>query len=361
MPDLFSPAQIGSLVLPNRVVMAPMTRTRSGGDGVQGPMNAEYYAQRATAGLIVTECTPVSASGIGGVRAPGITTEEQVEGWRGVTQAVHDAGGRIFLQLWHSGRVSHSSLLGGALPVAPSAIAAPGEVFTPAGRAPYEVPRALGVPEIAAIIADFGAAAERAEDAGFDGVELHGAFGYLPDQFLQSATNHRTDQYGGSLENRARFMLEVVDALVEVWGATRVGVKLSPSNRVNGISDAHAADTFGHVVRELDRRSVGYVHLMEPNARDLETGTVQIERVTQLFRPMFRGAVITNGGYDKARATAALDGSLADLVSFGVPYVANPDLVARLRRDPPPLNAPDPATFYAEGPGGYTDYPFLTE
>lgn len=359
MPDLFAPAQLGSLVLPNRVVMAPMTRTRASDDGVQGPMNAEYYAQRATAGLIVTECTQVSASSLGGVRQPGLMTDAQVDGWRGVTEAVHEAGGRIFCQLWHCGRVTHSTFLQGQRPVAPSAVAATGEIFTPSGRQPYEVPRALEPDEIAAIIEDFRTAAERAEDAGFDGVELHGAFGYLPDQFLQSASNLRTDGYGGSLENRARFMLEAVDALVDVWGATRVGVKLSPSNRVNGMFDAHAADTFGHVVRELDRRSVGYLHLMEPSPKDIESGTVQIEHVTRLFRPMFRGVLITNGGYDKARATAALDGGIADLVSFGVPYVANPDLVARLRRDPPPLNAPDPSTFYGEGSHGYTDYPAL--
>ncbi len=358
MPDLFSPFALGSLALPNRMVMAPMTRTRASLDGVQGPLNAEYYAQRATAGLIVTECTTVSGTHKGILRGPGIRTDAQIEGWREVTQAVHEAGGRIFVQLWHCGRVSHT-LLDGVRPVGPSAIAAQGEVFTSEGRKPYEVPRALELQEIGAIVAEFHAAAERAEDAGFDGVELHGAFGYLPDQFLQSGSNQRTDHYGGSAENRARFMLEVVDGLVDVWGATRVGVKLSPSNRVNGMIDAHAADTWGHVVRELDRRSIGYIHLMEPNAKDLESGTVQIEHVTKLFRPMFRGPVITNGGYDKARATAAVADGLADLVSFGVPYVANPDLVERMRHDPVPLNAPDPSTFYGEGPGGYTDYPFL--
>ena len=359
MPDLFSPFALGSLPLPNRMVMAPMTRTRASADGVQGAMNAEYYAQRATAGLIVTECATVSDNSRGILRAPGIQTEAQVDGWREVTQAVHDADGRIFLQLWHCGRVSHSTLQGGTLPVAPSAIAAQGEIFTPEGRVPFEVPRPLELAEIRAIIADFHRAAEHAEDAGFDGVELHGAFGYLPDQFLQSGSNQRTDAYGGSLENRARFMLEVIDGLVDVWGATRVGIKLSPSNRFYGMFDAHAADTWGYVVRELDRRSIGYIHLMEPNAKDQESGTVQIEHVTRLFRPMFRGPVISNGGYDKARAQAAVGEGVADLISFGVPYVANPDLVARFHHDPVPLNTPDPATFYGEGPGGYTDYPPL--
>ena len=359
MTTLFDPFALGSLALPNRIVMAPMTRTRADDAGVQGPMNAEYYAQRATAGLIVSECTAVSASSRGIMRAPGLMNPAQIEGWRGVTTAVHEAGGRIFAQLWHCGRISHTALTGGPLPVAPSAIAATGEIFTPKGRLPYEVPRPLDLAEIAAIIADFHAAAEHAEDAGFDGVELHGAFGYLPDQFLQSGTNQRTDQYGGSVENRARFMLEIIDGLVDVWGATRVGVKLSPSSRFYGQTDAHAADTWGHLIRELDRRSLGYLHLMEPSPADLETGTVQIEHVTALFRPMFRGPVITNGGYDKPRATAALADGLADLVSFGVPYIANPDLAERLRRDPVPLNTPDPTTFYGEGPRGYTDYPSL--
>ena len=361
MPDLFSPFALGSLPLPNRMVMAPMTRTRASEDGVMGAMNAEYYTQRATAGLMITECTSVSANSRGILRAPGIQTEAQVDGWREVTQTVHDADGRIFLQLWHCGRVSHSALQGGTLPVAPSAVAAQGEIFTPAGRMNFEVPRPLELAEIRAIVDDFAAAAEHAEDAGFDGVELHGAFGYLPDQFLQSGSNQRTDAYGGSVENRARFMLEVIDSLVDVWGATRVGVKLSPSNRFNGMFDADAAETWGHLVRALDRRSLGYIHLMEPSAKDHESGTVQIEHVAALFRPMFRGPMITNGGYDKARAQAAIAAGIADLVSFGVPYVANPDLVARFHRDPVPLNAPDPATFYGEGPGGYTDYPAMAD
>ena len=359
MTDLFTPYAIGSLTLPNRVVMAPMTRARASADGVQGPLNAEYYRQRASAGLIVTECTQVSASSRGGINQPGLMNDDQVEGWRLVTQAVHDAGGRIYAQLWHCGRVTHSTLLGGAAPIAPSALPAAGSIFTPGGRKPYETPRALEPDEIAAILADFGTAAERAEDAGFDGVELHGAFGYLPDQFLQSSSNQRTDGYGGSLENRARFMLEAVDNLIDVWGATRVGIKLSPSNRVNGMHDADAADTFGYLVQALDHRSVGYVHLTEPSPADLATGTVQIEHVARLFRPMLRGAVITNGGYDKARATAAVADGLADLVSFGAPYVANPDLVERFHHDPVPLNAPDKATFYSGGAQGYTDYPAM--
>lgn len=358
--DLFDSCDLAGLVLPSRIVMAPMTRTRSSDAGVQGPLNTEYYVQRASAGLIVTECTAISADCGGILRAPGIHTAAQVEGWRGVVQGVHAAGGRIYLQVWHPGRISHPSLQpGGADPVAPSAIAAEGLIFTPAGRLPFPVPRALGLHEIAPIVAAFGRAAGQAREAGFDGVELHGAFGYLPDQFLQSGTNRRTDAYGGSVANRARFMLEAVEAMAGAWSAERIGVKLSPSARFYGQRDGDALATFGHVVRALDGLGVGYVHLMEPNEADLKTGTVQVGQVTRAFRPLFGRTVITNGGYDKARAGGALRDGIADLVSFGVPYVANPDLAARLHLDPVPLNKPDPATFYGEGPGGYTDYPSL--
>lgn len=358
--DLFTPYDLQGLGLPNRMVMAPMTRTRSGDDGVQGPMNTEYYAQRATAGLIVTECTAVSSQSGGILRAPGMHTDAQEAGWRAVVDGVHQAGGRIYLQIWHCGRISHPSLQPDGLPpVAPSAIAASGEIFTPQGRQPYPVPRALEFNEIAPIVQAFGDAAARARRAGFDGVELHGAFGYLPDQFLQDGTNQRTDGYGGSVANRARFMLEVAEAMVGVWRAERIGVKLSPSARTYGQQDSDGLATYSYVVRALDWLGVGYVHLMEPSPADLKTGTVQLREVTAVFRPLFSRTVITNGGYDKPRATAALAAGSADLVSFGVPYLANPDLAARFRHDPPPLNAPDPATFYGEGPGGYTDYPAL--
>jgi N-ethylmaleimide reductase len=358
--DLFTPATLAGLALPNRMVMAPMTRTRSGPGGVQGPLNAEYYAQRATAGLIVTECTSVSPDSAGIMRAPGIYTAAQVQGWRGVVDAVHAAGGRIYLQAWHCGRVSHPDLQpGGGAPVAPSAIAAEGQVVTPNGRVPFTVPRALELSEIQSIIEAFGTASGLARTAGFDGVELHGAFGYLPDQFLQDGTNRRTDGFGGSIANRARFMLECVDAMAGAWLPGRVGVKLSPSNRFYGMRDSDALATFSHLVRGLDERGIGYVHVMQPNETDLKTGTVQLPDPTGALRPLFRGTMITNGGYDRAKADAALARNSADLVSFGVPYVANPDLVARYRLDPPLLNMPDPATFYGEGPNGYTDYAAL--
>ncbi|HYW32477.1 MAG TPA: alkene reductase [Gemmatimonas sp.] len=355
---LFTPLTLGGLALPNRTVMAPMTRTRATADGVPTALMAEYYAQRASAGLIVTECTQVSDQGHGIIRAPGIHREDQVAGWRQVVDAVHSAGGRIYLQLWHCGRASHPSIRrNGELPVAPSAIAAAGEFFTPAGRQPLPVPRELDATEIPSIIEDFGRAAANAKRAGFDGVELHGAFGHLPDQFLQDGSNRRDDAWGGPVEHRARFMLEVVDAMAGAWAIERVGVKLSPSSRHYGMIDTDARATFGYVIRRLVERGVGYLHLMEPNAADRASSTVQIDEVAATFRPLAPDTLlIANGGFDRDRAEAVLDAGTADLVSFGVPFLANPDLPARLRAGIP-LNAPHPATFYGEGPRGYTDYP----
>lgn len=355
---LFEHVELGKLTLPSRVVMAPMTRTRADDDGTPNALMADYYAQRATAGLIVTECTQVSVQAHGIINAPGIHSERQIAGWKTITAAVHAAGGRIVLQVWHCGRVSHPAIRDGTLPVAPSAVAAEGEFFTPDGRVPFPVPRALGLAEIAPIVEDFRAAARNAQRAGFDGVELHGAFGYLPDQFLQSGTNQRTDAYGGSVAGRARFMLEVVDALAGVWGANRVGVKLSPSNRFYGMHDDEPGETFGYVIDALNDVGVAYIHLMEPNAGDLATGTVQIARPTEHFRARIKRPLISNGGYDRAKAEAALARGLCDAVSFGTLFIANPDLPARLAQGGP-FNPPDPAHFYGRGPGGYTDYPAL--
>ena len=358
MPTLFDTFNLNGLNLPNRLVMAPMTRTRATEDGVPTELMRDYYVQRSSAGLIVTECTQVSDQGHGIIRAPGLHRQDQVDGWRMVTDAVHAAGGRIYNQLWHSGRVSHPDILDGELPVAPSAIAASGQFYLPSGPATYPVPRALATAEIPGIVEDFGRAAQHAKDAGFDGVELHGAFGYLPDQFLQDGSNTRTDRYGGSAQNRARFMLEVVEAMIGVWGPERVGVKLSPSNRYYGMFDHDARATFGYVITQLGGMRAGYLHLMEPNAGDLQTGTVQIEHVAETFRPLISAPLIANGGFDKAKGNAALAAGTADLVSFGVPFLANPDLVERYREDTP-LNTPDQATMYGEGPQGYTDYPAL--
>lgn len=359
MTNLFDRIDLAGLELPNRIVMAPMTRTRAGDAGLPTDLMREYYVQRASAGLIVTECTAVRADSAGIMHAPGIHDEAQVPGWRAITGAVHAAGGRLYLQIWHCGRISHPGLQpGGERPIAPSAIAAKGEAFTATGRVPYEAPRALETAEIAPLVEAFGRATANARDAGFDGVELHGAFGYLVDQFLQDGTNVRGDRYGGSIENRARFLLEVVEAMSGAWSAERIGVKLSPSARFYGQSDRDALAIYGHVARELDARKIGYLHVMEPNAADLATGTVQIEHPTAALRKIFGGRMITNGGYDRAKGDAALRDGIADLVSFGAPFVANPDLPERYRQNAP-LNPPDPTTFYGSGPKGYTDYPAL--
>ncbi|MEO1802262.1 MAG: alkene reductase [Cyanobacteria bacterium J06629_2] len=353
--DLFSPIDLGSNRLPNRIVMAPMTRLRAI-DSIPQPVMATYYAQRASAGLIVTECTMVSPLSNGYMNCPGIYTPEQIAGWQKVTDAVHDAGGKIFLQLWHCGRISHSSLLDGKQPVAPSAIAPGGKLHTPIGKVAMETPRALEKSEIAEIIDQFRTGAENAKTARFDGVELHGAFGYLIDQFLQDGSNQRTDEYGGSIENRARFLLEVVKAVSDVWGADRVGIKLSPSNTFYGMVDSNPQATFSYVLKALNSIGLAYVHLMEPNETDLKNRDV-INPVAPLFRPIYQRTLITNGGYTHETAIAALASSKADLVSFGQLFIANPDLPERFKLKTS-LNEPDPRTFYGSGEEGYTDYPF---
>lgn len=356
---LFTSVKLGTYELSNRIVMAPMTRLRADGT-IPWSLNATYYAQRASAGLIVTECTMVSPLSLGYLNCPGIYSSAQVEGWKPVTDAVHQAGGRIFLQLWHCGRISHPSLLNGELPVAPSAIAATGDLHTPIGKVAMEPPRALEIHEIPQIVEQFRQGAENARAAGFDGVELHGAFGYLIDQFLQDVSNQRTDEYGGSIENRARFLLEVVGAVAEVWGGDRVGIKLSPSNTFYGMGDSDPEATFGYGIKALNQFRLAYIHLMEPNEMDLQQDV--LNPVTSRFRPLFQGTVITNGGYDRDKGNAALAQGDADLVSFGKLFIANPDLPRRLEQGAP-LNEPDPKTFYGQGKDGaehgYTDYPFL--
>jgi N-ethylmaleimide reductase len=359
--NLFTTVKLGRYELPNRIVMAPMTRLRADGT-VPWSLNATYYAQRASAGLIVTECTMVSDLSIAYMNCPGIYSQDQIAGWQLVTDAVHEAGGRIFLQLWHCGRISHPSLLNGELPVAPSAIAATGELHTPIGKVKMEVPRALEIHEIPEIVAQFRQGAKNAITAGFDGVELHGAFGYLIDQFLQDVSNQRTDRYGGSIENRARFLLEVVAVVSEVWGGDRVGIKLSPSNTSYSMGDSNPEATFGYVIKALNQFNLAYIHLMEPSASDLEQPV--LNPVTSRFRPLFQGTVITNCGYDFAKGNEILSEGDADLVSFGQLYIANPDLVERFKHNSP-LNQPNFQTFYGQGKEnaelGYTDYPFLKE
>ncbi|MBD2436010.1 alkene reductase [Nostoc sp. FACHB-110] len=354
--NLFTPVQLGPLTLSNRIVMAPMTRLRAI-DNIPNALMATYYAQRASAGLIVTECTAVSPLSLGYINCPGIYRTEQIEGWRLITDAVHEQGGRIFLQLWHSGRIAHPFLLGGELPVAPSAIAGVGSLHTPNGKVSLEVPRALETPEIAGIVEQFGQGAENALAAGFDGVELHGAFGYLIDQFLQDGSNQRTDEYGGSSENRSRFVLEVVEAVTNVWGGNRVGIKLSPSNTFYGMSDTNPPATFGYVINALNRFDLAYLHLMEPNEIDLANREV-MHPLTPYYRQIYKGTLITNGGYNRQTADAILSENHADLVSFGKLFLANPDLPKRLQLNAQ-LNTPDQTTFYSSDAVGYTDYPFL--
>jgi N-ethylmaleimide reductase len=360
--SLFRPFALGPLTLSNRLVMAPMTRSRADGGERASSLAVSYYRQRASAGLIVTEGTQVSLQGVGYPGTPGIYTEDQAAAWKRVTDAVHAEGGRIFAQLWHVGRISHPRLQpGGALPVAPSAIRPRGELYTPGGPRPFETPRALAEDEIAGIVAQFKNAAVRARQAGFDGAELHGANGYLLDQFLRDGSNQRTDRYGGSVENRARLLIEVTRAVASVLGADRVGVRVSPTGTFNDMSDSDPRRTFSHAARALGQLGIAYLHVVEPVAAPPAAGQPTQERITPHLREAFgKGTLIANGGYDRANAEAVIERGEADLVSFGVPFLANPDLVARLAQGAP-LNPPDRATFYTGGARGYTDYPTLAE
>ena len=362
---LFQPLRLGDLTLDHRVVMAPLTRLRSRQPGnVPTELNAAYYGQRASrGGLIVAEATNVSDQARGYPGAPGIHTPEQVEGWRRIADAVHARGGFLFVQIWHTGRVSHSSMHGGALPVAPSAIPAVGRHMDAAGQpAGFEVPRALETEEVPGIVAQFRHAAECAKAAGADGVEVHGANGYLLDQFLQDSANQRTDRYGGSIENRARLLLEVVDAASEVFGRGRVGVRLSPYGVVYGTTDSNPEALFDHVARELDSRDIAYLHVIEPRVdQTSDTNAFKAgrpENVAGRFKALFRGAVIAAGGFVKETAEAAIRDGHADAIAFGRLFIGNPDLVERLRRGAP-LNRYDRSTFYGGDARGYTDYPTL--
>jgi len=349
-PTLFTPVQVGPYALPNRIVMAPMTRSRAGEGNVPTDLAVLYYTQRASAGLIVTEATQVAREGQGYISTPGIHSDAQVEGWRKVTDSVHAKGGKIFLQLWHVGRVSHTLFQpDGGAPVAPSAITLEGVTYTPEGPKPFSEPRALETSEIPGVVRQFADGARRALEAGFDGVEIHGANGYLIDQFLRDGTNRRTDAYGGPVENRARFLLEVTEAVAGVWGADRVGVRLSPTGTFNGMSDSDPAATFGYATRELDRFGLAYLHVVEP------IGSPEPWVAPQL-REAFRGPFILNGGFNRETANAALAQGKADLISFGSLYLANPDLPERFAEGTP-LNNPDQATFYGGDHRGYTDYP----
>ncbi|HKX40936.1 MAG TPA: alkene reductase [Burkholderiaceae bacterium] len=357
-PDrsLFLPVRLGPYELPHRVVMAPMTRRRAQADRVPDALQATYYGQRCSGGLIVTEATIVSPQGAGSAYTPGIYTDEQIAGWQLVTKAVHDASSRVFLQLWHVGRQSHPSLQpGGALPVAPSAIAAQGSAATQTGPAPFITPRALELHEIPGIVEQFRRAALNALAAGFDGVEIHGANGFLLDQFLLDGSNRRQDRYGGSIENRARLLFEVTEAVASVWGAGRVGVRLSPNNTFGSMSDSDPTATYRHVVQRLDDFGLAYLHVIEPRI----SGNVQIADVAPVacatLRPFFRGTLIVAGGFDGPSAEAILRQGEADMVAFGRLFISNPDLTERIRNGWP-LTPYDRQTFYSQGPCGYIDY-----
>jgi len=350
MSTLFTPITIGALTLKNRVIMAPLTRSRAvGGKRVPNALMAEYYAQRSTAGLIISEATSVTPQGVGYENTPGIWSDEQVEGWKLITEAVHAKGGKIVLQLWHVGRISDPSLLDGQAPVAPSAIAARGNVSLLRPVRPYAVPRALDLAEIAGVVEAYRKGAENAKKAGFDGVEIHGANGYLLDQFLQDSTNQRNDQYGGSIENRARLMLEVTDAVIGVWGADRVGMHLAPRQDAHDMGDSSPAETFGYVARELGKRGIAFIAARE---------AVGDDSLGPLLKREFGGVYIANEKFDVAGAQAALAEGRADAIAWGKDFIANPDLPRRLQIGAE-LNAQRPELFYAPTAEGYTDYPAL--
>lgn len=351
--DLFEPFQLGDLTLANRMVMAPMTRNRADENGVVPRMMMTYYQQRASAGLIVTESSPVSPEAVGYPFTPGIYTDAQVASWLRVANAVHSGGGHVFVQLQHCGRISHPSLLpDNTIPVAPTALRPTGQAVTYTGMQDFVTPRALEASEIPRIVSQFQRAAEMAKRAGFDGVEVHGANGYIVDQFLRDGTNHRTDAYGGSVQNRMRLLNEILDAVCAVWPAQCVGVRLTPENSFNSMSDSDPQAHFGYFVAQLSPRGLAYVHVLEG---DMMTKTSALDYRT--LRAKFAGSYIANNGYDLLRARMAVRSGAADLVAFGIPFLANPDLVHRYRHNLP-LNAADPSTFYGGGETGFTDYPF---
>ena len=368
MPTLFDPLKLGALDLPNRIIMAPLTRSRATPDGrVPTDLQVDYYCQRASAGLIISEATSVTAMGVGYAATPGIWSDEQTEGWKKVTSAVHQAGGRVVLQLWHVGRISHPLFLNGAQPEAPSAVKPKGNVSLVRPPTEFVTPRALERSEIPRVIAEFKRGAENALEAGFDGVHIHGANGYLLDQFLQDSTNYRSDRYGGPIENRARLMLEVTDACIDVWGGDRVGMHLAPRMDSHDMGDSDRLGTFTYVARELRKRGVGWIaareaqigpdtQLVDSQGRPKEIRNK--ESIGPAIKEAFGGPFIANEGFTFESAQKTLADGVADGVAFGKLFIANPDLVERFARHAP-LNAWDTATFYAGGEKGYVDYPAL--
>lgn len=357
-PQLFQPTHIGDIAIANRIVMAPLTRSRAdeaNGDTPGSAMNVDYYRQRSGAGLIISEGTQVSPLGKGYMATPGIYSDAQVEGWKPITQAVHDAGSKIIAQIWHVGRITHPDLTGGAQPVAPSAIQPKVVAYTPNGKVDVPVPHALTAAEVKDVVQQFRQAAANAMRAGFDGVEIHGANGYLVDQFIRDGANQRTDGYGGSIENRCRFALEVVDACVAEIGAGRVGIRLSPLTPFNDLADSNPQAVFGYLIEALNQRGIAFIHFIEGatgGPRDLPG----FDYVAA--RQAFKGTYIANNGYDRQMAIDAIESGKADAIAFGRMFISNPDLVERLKLNAA-LNEPNPSTFYTPGPVGYTDYPAL--
>jgi len=349
--SLFDAVSLGNLELPNRIVMAPMTRGRAGETRTANRLMAEYYSQRASAGLIITEGAAISEQGYGWGGSPGIYTDGHVDGWREVTEAVHRKQGRIFLQLWHTGRVSHPDFQDGATPIGPSAVAAKGNAYTPLGKKPYVTPQAMSQQDIDSVVAQYARSAELAKEAGFDGVEIHGANGYLIDQFIRDGANQRTDRYGGSVSHRLRFLLEVTEAVVGAWSSDCVGVRLSPTNPFNDMSDSNPAATFTKAAAELNRFGLAYLHVLDENSAHRQQGRPALQ-----MRRLFDGAYMLNQNYDFRSGTEAVKSGHADLISYGRSYISNPDLVERFRNGIP--LSPHPSEFiYQGGAEGYTDYP----
>lgn len=349
--SLFDAVSVGNLELSNRIVMAPMTRGRAGETRTANRLMAEYYAQRASAGLIITEGAAISEQGYGWGGSPGIYTDAHVDGWKEVTEAVHRSNGRIFLQLWHTGRVSHPDFQAGATPIGPSAVAANGNAYTPLGKKPYVTPQAMSQQDIDTAVAQYARSAALAKEAGFDGVEIHGANGYLIDQFIRDSANHRTDGYGGSVSHRLRFLLEVTEAVVGAWSPNRVGVRLSPTNPFNDMSDSNPAATFTAAATELRRFGLAYLHVLDENSADRQPGRPALQ-----MRSLFDGPYMLNQNYDFRSGTDAIKAGHADLISYGRSYISNPDLVERFRNGIP--LSPHPTEFiYQGGAEGYTDYP----
>ena len=360
--SLFQPIQLGAIHAKNRILMAPLTRGRSSQPGsVPNEMMVTYYRQRAGAGLIISEATGISVEGLGWPAAPGIWSDEQVEGWKKVTEAVHAQGGAIVLQMWHMGRLVHPDFLGGEPPVSASATTAPGHAHTFEGRKDHQQARALSVEEIQRVVADYRHAAENAKKAGFDGVQLHGANGYLVDQFLRETTNQRTDEYGGSPENRTRFLREVLTALVDVWGADRVSVRLSPNGETQGADDSNPAAVFGAAAQVVEDLQLGFLELREPGPEGT-FGQTEVPKQSPLIRTIYSGPLVLNSDYTAEQAAAEVEAGQCDAVSFGRPYISNPDLAERIRQGAPwAENVNVPQSWYLPGPAGYIDYPTLEE